>query len=760
MSNWYSYGVGLGLGLSLLAVSPVALAQPAESLPALSEQPALIKQGYERLAQGAAAAALARFEQAVQRYPSSGLAHQGLGDAYWQLGRYDQAYIAYRRTVELMPNNVAALTALGQLGAFRAEWREAGIEALTTLLTVEPGAETQTDELALARSQRGLLLFYSGRLGEAVADYEIALAQLDAPDPNVVIGAAQVFAYGGRTARSLELFEQYLAAGETLTIYEVQAYAHALRAAGSVGQAVAELEPFLASELTPEQVSLRGALAVAYAAAGEPQRGLDLVNSLAADSLVAARALNEMTRYSDDASLRQRAAAAYGRVLTRSDLSVGQAREVADALSAYAAEQATSLDLYRQLSERYPNDVSLYVQTSLWERQLAQISAGELRQRLLTLSLPEQATQLEYIARTLARLDPPDGQLLPFYQAVLAATRVEPFLHYRVAQIYLGRNLLEEAEAAVARYGNSADPAVQLLLAELERRRGNLTASAELYQGMIDAPDSSSAVLTGALQGLAGIRQGQGRYQEALALYDRAVALNPGNDAKILGQTSLAYQAEAVTQAEAEALLNQWLANYPLTNNPPELYSLAGALPPAAARSDLYRALLEANPEALLIRQRQLQVLADRDPEAALAAVAELVAANPQRPEGYLLQGQIAQDVGELSTAAQAYGTLLERDPEQLEALVGLAGVRFQQQRYQEAEVLYERAIAIAPEDISLRTALVALTRAQDRPLAAREQIIALQEQLSTRGLLQRQQLLIQEQLLLQRGFQPIWERY
>ena len=148
------------------------------------------------------------------------------------------------------------------------------------------------------------------------------------------------------------------------------------------------------------------------------------------------------------------------------------------------------------------------------------------------------------------------------------------------------------------------------------------------------------------------------------------------------------------------------------------------------------------------------------DPDAANEAAAQLVAENPDAPEVYLLQGQIAQDTGDLSTAANAYDTLLDRNPKQFDAIVGLAGVRFQQLRYQEARRLYNQAIELAPDDINLRQTSISLTVAQDRPLQALEEINALQSQVPNNIGLERQERLIKEGLLLHRGFQPVWERY
>lgn len=752
--NWYRRTLGLCLSFNLFAATPLILAQPVlAQLPDLENQPALVQEGYELFEKGWIDPALETFLQAVQQYPESVPAQLGLARSYLKLGQDAEAFAAFRRLTVLEPTNVEALETLGLLGTYRPEWRAVGIEALTTLLA-QPGYEQNGD----VRSQRGLLLFYEGRLIEAVADYDIALEQ--SPSLVTQIGAAQVFAYGGRSAQSVELFEGYINAGQTLQVFEAQAYSFALRQQGNPSAAIEVLQPFLdANGDSTRQAQLKADLAASYAANGEYERGLALLDTIQGQPLVVARALRGMSLYTDTPEVQTRAIAVYKDVLTSSSLTVGTAREAADALSTYSNSRSITLATYRQLAAQYPDDISLYVATSIWERQLAQISAQELRQRLLNVTLPQNATQLQYIARSLAKLDPPDAELVPFYQEVLAATSAEPFLHYRLGQIYLQQNRLELAQEQLRLYASN-DPAVLLFQAEQARRQDDIETSITIYKQLINDPTSNSDVVTGALQGLAGIYQGQGRYGEALALYDEIIALNPGNDAKILGQTSLAYQGQFISVETAESVLEQWLASYSANENPPELYSLVGALPPDPARSELYSLLLAANANSLTIRQRQIQVLAMTDPDAANEAAAQLVAENPDAPEVYLLQGQIAQDTDDLSTAASAYNTLLDRNPEQFDAIVGLAGVRFRQLRYQEARRLYDQAIELAPDDINLRQASISLTVAQDRPLQALDEINALQSRVPNNVGLARQELLIKEGLLLHRGFQPVWERY
>ena len=259
--NWYRRTLGLCLSFNLLTATPLVLAQPAlAQLPNLDNQPTLVREGYALFEKGWIDPALEKFLQAVQQYPDSVPAQLGLARSYFKLGQDANAFAAFRRLTVLEPTNIEALKTLGLLGSYRPEWRSVGIEALTTLLE-QPGYG-QNGEV---RSQRALLLFYEGRLGEAVADYDIALEQT--PTLATQVGAAQVFAYGGRSAQSVELFERYVSTGQTLKIYEAQAYSFALRQEGQAGTAIDVLQPFLnANGDVAEQAQLKAELATSYAA--------------------------------------------------------------------------------------------------------------------------------------------------------------------------------------------------------------------------------------------------------------------------------------------------------------------------------------------------------------------------------------------------------------------------------------------------------------------------------------------------------------
>jgi Flp pilus assembly protein TadD len=220
-----------------------------------------------------------------------------------------------------------------------------------------------------------------------------------------------------------------------------------------------------------------------------------------------------------------------------------------------------------------------------------------------------------------------------------------------------------------------------------------------------------------------------------------------------------------LSEAEAIAVLNRWLQTRPMTDTPPELFSLVGALPPNPQLEPVYAALAEVDPSYLPVQLRLVQVTAQRDPAAARVRVTQLVARNrgmSDSVESYLLQGQLAQAVGDARQAEQAFQTVLAKQPDNIEALVGLGAVSFEQRQFDSAQRYYTQAIALQPGNTGVQRSLIEVQIAQDNRLAAMQQLEQLQIQQGTGAdsdLAQRRQQL-SEEFLQRRGFQPPWERY
>jgi tetratricopeptide (TPR) repeat protein len=128
------------------------------------------------------------------------------------------------------------------------------------------------------------------------------------------------------------------------------------------------------------------------------------------------------------------------------------------------------------------------------------------------------------------------------------------------------------------------------------------------------------------------------------------------------------------------------------------------------------------------------------------------------------VQGEIAQQTGNYDLARQSYLTVLQRQPNNLDAILSLAGLEFQLQNYAEADELYQQALAMNAQSTTARTSLAALNAVQGRPLEAIAQLRNWQQTQAVGGVVDpqvaNQVQQIREGLLQQRGIQPYWERF
>ncbi|MBW4468982.1 MAG: tetratricopeptide repeat protein [Stenomitos rutilans HA7619-LM2] len=753
--------------------SPLLLGLASSLLIALSGMPSQAQtasagQGYTLLNQGYVNDAIAAFQRALQQNPQSLEAKLGLAIAYQKAGQDANAWKAYQQVLVQDSKNLTALSAIGVLGGYRPEWQARGIEALTTLLTLAP--ERTSD-----RTQRAVLYGYQGRFAEALTDYQILLQK---PTPAVLLGAAQAYTYSGNYTEGVTLFERYRATGKALPADAVIAYATALRETGQPDQAIPLLEEQL-GQLKPadrRSIEVRSSLAAAYEANQQSDRAIAVLQPLRNQpgaTLPLARALSQVGRQAGDTTLYAEAIEQYRQALRQTaNPSPGLVAEAADVLSEFPPARQEALSLYEQLLTQ-KSEPGLVVKRLIIARQLGRVTATELRQQLQTVlqPLPARAVERQAIALALVRLDPPDPALLPQYQELLQSGVDAPFLRFRVAQIWVDKGDFEQARQAIQTYSATSagarDRAPQLLLAEIERREGKLDASAQRYEAVI-ASNPPAPVLSNALLGLADVRQAQGRSDEALRVYDQVLASRPQDLRTQLGRASAAYRADRITLAEAETVLAAWLQSPSATETPPELFSLVETLPADPKREALYNTLLAVQPDNLPMQRRALQVLAVRDPAGARSQVEQFATRNKGNLNAYFVQGDLAQTLGDLPLADQAYSAILQQQPNNVDAIAALAGVRFQQQRYAEAQTLYHRVLALRPNDLDTRRILGELSLAQDHPGVALQQFKALRAQSSNAptatatqsNATDRKIEKIQVDLLRRRGFQPSWERY
>jgi tetratricopeptide (TPR) repeat protein len=715
----------LSLGIWSMGMPPIGILYASAQT-----VPSTIRGGYTLLDQGLVNQAIARFERAIQQYPQSLEAQLGLAIAYRRAGRDADAFQAYERVLTLDANNRLALLSLGTLGGFRPEWQARGIAALTTLLQQNPD-DTE------ARSQRALLYIYEGQFDAAIADYELVLQQN--PGREAIGGAAQAYAYEGDYEQSLALFDRYRQGGGTLQGDAATAYARALRETGDAAAAVQVLEPQIRQQsgLTSPVIRMRAEQALNYAAIGR----LDLISSVLAPlrgrsdaRMVLGRTLIAVGRTNQNSTFLEEGITLFRAIAAEENTPTVLQREIAAVLAGFPESQSIALEIYQQLAQQQPNDRGIQTQIAVLEYETEQQSEADLLTDLAQIlrTLPPEAAQKEMVVQALIRLRTPNPQLLPLYENLVRAGVTEPLLYFRIAQMYLRQADFATARSVISTYQANltepTDPAAELLLANIDQREGNLQASARRYQSIIDSNPQDKNILSGALQGLAGIYQGQKRYRDAMVLYNRVMALNPNDPVKRLGQAALEYQAGVLGRSDAEAILNEWLTTQPLTLTPPELYSLVGALPAEPSRELLYRTLVQTDPSNIPVQARLVEVIARQNAAAAMTYIDELIARDPENIDVYFLQGNIAQEFGDLRQAAAAYEAILSLTPENIDALSALGGVRFRQRRYQSAVDAFSQVLTLQPDNAIARTALTDLEQILRRRVPALRQTEQVQQ--------------------------------
>ncbi len=733
-----------------------------------------VGQGNALFQQGRVNDAIAVFQSLLQREPDNFEARLGLALAYQKAGRDADAWTTFQQVLVRQPKNPVALRAVGTLGGYRPAWQAGGIEALTTLLSLEG---SQTDRAVLA--QRALLYGYQGRWAEALMDYEQLLPQN--PAAETVLAAAQAYTYSGNPVAGLALFQRYQATGKVVPMAATIAYAQALRETGRPAEAVSVLVESGRSQVAPANagssaakppIEWQTALAVAYQANGQSEQAQALIANLRQNPMARlplARSLTAMGRQTGDPELMQEAIALYRQVLdAEKDASPGLLTEIADVMSESPPSRTEALMLYQKLSQQLPQDPGVKIKQAYLAYKLGELPRVGLIEQLQAAvqPLPASLAGQQLLAQALVRIDPPPVALISTYQTLggVAGLNV-PFLRFRLAQLLLATNQIAEARQAIAAYSatpvGKTDLATELLLAEGDRRGGNLDASATRYEQLITTATRPDLV-TAATRGLAGIRVAQGQLPAALQLYDQLFSRNPEDAATLLGRASLAYQTQRISLTEAETVLAPFAQS--VIDPPSELFSLVGALPPDANRAGLYQELLGFNPLDLGVQRRSLQLLALKDPILAKQKIRDRIQATPDNVDLYFLLADVARIAKDLPTAGQAYADVLKLQPENIDALTALGGVRFEQQRFAEATDLYHRALALRPQNWDAYRILVELSLAQDRPFAALQQLKTLETKQAGAGIVDQQvgDLIdrISVERLKRRGFQPAWELY
>lgn len=362
-------------------------------------------------------------------------------------------------------------------------------------------------------------------------------------------------------------------------------------------------------------------------------------------------------------------------------------------------------DFVKRFTASYGYDGPREPTISRQEQALFEEVAGLLKQnntsaataRLQGALTPESSAAVDY---TLGNLYYQGGQMAQAISAYQAA--LKKFPGFVRAKKNLGLALMQESRFAEAR---------PLLVAVVEQ-------------------DGADATVYGLL---AYSYFSDGRYASALEAYENALLLNPDSEESRIGRAQALYAVERYEEAAAafEEILKDHPARQDVWLMQANAYLALDKPERAAANIEVVRRLGKAGPEALMLlgdiyvsdnlpvlaakvytealsasrapssgeALRAATLLADRGSWAEAKALLALVEGRYQAgldgeqvAELLNLKAQIALAQGESDAAAKTLRALLERDPMNGKALLLLAAYEWQNDQFEEAELLYLRA--------------------------------------------------------------------
>lgn len=176
------------------------------------------------------------------------------------------------------------------------------------------------------------------------------------------------------------------------------------------------------------------------------------------------------------------------------------------------------------------------------------------------------------------------------------------------------------------------------------------------------------------------VAQAQNQIAKAQSWYQQAIAADPKQF-----ESRLALGLILASQGDDTAARTQLQAATQLQPNPPN--------PAAQAQAD--RAL------ARLLRKS--------DPVAARNALVAALKLTPETPADAVLTAQIAEAAGDTSVAERAWRSVLQQQPDSLQATTSLAHLLIVQKKYADAETLVQSALAKHPNDPTLNAQLAAI---------------------------------------------------
>jgi tetratricopeptide (TPR) repeat protein len=284
-----------------------------------------------------------------------------------------------------------------------------------------------------------------------------------------------------------------------------------------------------------------------------------------------------------------------------------------------------------------------------------------------------------------------------------------------LALAYTAVGRVNEALAILQPLQGRADAVLPLArsLNEIRLATGNqalVEPVANLYrQGLAATPNPPISLLREAADVFSGLPGGQ---QTAVQIYRQLVAGAPSDRSLVVQLLALENQLGLISRAELQQRLLS--AVQPLPTDRAQLQQLASALlkldPPDPNLLPVYQTVAQSgvNVPFLNFRIAQMFIQLNNTPEARRALAAYVATPDGSRDLApQLLAAEIERREGSLDSSAKRYEALITSGLGGNDiinaALRGLAGIRLQQKRPDEALAVYDQLIARTPQDASLQ---------------------------------------------------------
>jgi spermidine synthase len=313
-----------------------------------------------------------------------------------------------------------------------------------------------------------------------------------------------------------------------------------------------------------------------------------------------------------------------------------------------------------------------------WERLLERMDLPEVRTDLESIDLADPFKLLSMFLMD-------DATLRRFIEGAAVNSDDWPLLEFRAPQStdqFSGARNLQDLLDAVARR-----PATLPLVT----RYGSVQRRTVV--GMLE-PYRRAALLLN--RGHVSYQSGSQDFQSALAYYQRAAAVNPGDrqipeliqaTARTRDRILAVYEAAFKVQPEAPGVLHNLGLILLAAGQPKRAVEIFQRL--AALRPNL------AEPHLDLSRAARLA----GDTATARRAAASAVRLAPERADVHFQEALVLQDVGVLNEALQAYRRALTRQPDMVEAHFNAGTVLVALGRLAEARIEYEAGLYTRPDE-------------------------------------------------------------